>query len=124
MQQLREWGTELCRMFGLRYSALDAEREGVYAHYGVCYEDGVIRIRLRHARTGRILKESSLVDTLCHELAHLKHLDHSDRFKSLYLEILDAARELGYYQPGPAAELGPTQLDLFGGGCGTAPRRG
>jgi hypothetical protein len=119
MARLREWGTDLARRFGLRYASLDPERDGVVDHYGICYEDGVIRIRLRHARTGRLLKESSLVDTLCHELAHLKHLDHSDRFKRLYLRILDTARELGYYRPGPQGEPQPTQLALFGEGCGT-----
>jgi hypothetical protein len=103
MHRLRAWGAELAREFGLAWTALDAERDGVNGHYGICYEDGEIRIRLRHARTGRLLKQSSLVDTLCHELAHLEHLNHGPRFKRLYLEILDRARELGYYRPGPAS---------------------
>jgi predicted metal-dependent hydrolase len=103
---------DLCKRFKLRYLAIDAEDEGVTEHYGVCYEDGEIRIRLRHARTGRLLKESSLVDTLCHELAHLRHLDHSERFKRLYWKILNKARDLGYYKPGPS-ESRPLQLDLF-----------
>jgi len=121
MERMRVWGAELCRRFRLQYARLDAEREGVTAHYGICYEDGVIRIRLRHARTGRLLKESSLVDTLCHELAHLRYMDHSQRFRKLYLRILDAARELGYYRPGPQQPPGPRQLDLFEtGACGVA----
>jgi hypothetical protein len=118
IERLRRWGTELGRHFGLRYAALDPERDGVTAHYGICYEDGVIRIRLRHATTGRLLKESSLVDTLCHELAHLRYLDHSERFRGLYRRILDTARELGYYKPGPGAAAegnGPRQLALFRG---------
>ena len=64
-------------------TSLAAERDGVTEHYGVCYEDGAIRIRLRHARTERLLKESSLVDTLCHELAHLRYLNHGLRFRKL-----------------------------------------
>lgn len=122
MERLRGWGEELARSFRLRYRSLDPERDGVNEHYGICYEDGVIRIRLRHARTGRLLKESSLVDTLCHELAHLRHMDHSIRFRRLYQRILEAARERGYYRPGPDPRT-PTQLNLFErGACGTVSR--
>lgn len=122
MDRLRGWGRELSDAFGLRYRSLDAERDGVNGHYGICYEDGVIRIRLRHAKTGRLLKESSLVDTLCHELAHLRHMDHSIRFRRLYQRILGAARERGYYRPGPDRSV-PIQLNLFErGACGTVPR--
>jgi hypothetical protein len=124
MRRLRGWGAELARSFGLRIAALDPEKDGVNGHYGICYEDGVIRIRLRHARTGRLLKESSLVDTLCHELAHLRYMDHSPRFQRLYQRILAAARERGYYRPGPADAGRPRQLALFGGTCGTGRPRG
>jgi predicted metal-dependent hydrolase len=116
--------------FGLRYRSITAERVGVRSRYGVCYADGAIKIRLRHATTGRPLKYSSLVNTLCHELAHLRHFNHSPRFKAFYFEILDHARACGIYRPGrsaiaparqpapaPArrtAPAGPRQLDLFG----------
>ncbi|MCP3996407.1 MAG: M48 family metallopeptidase, partial [bacterium] len=76
MRRLRGQGTVLATNFGLRYKCIDPEIDGVTEYYGICYEDGEIRIRLRHAVTGRVLKESSLVDTLCHELAHLRHLNH------------------------------------------------
>jgi len=119
IERLRDQGTQLCLRFRLRYKSIDAERDGVVEHYGICYEDGLILIRLRHAKTGRLLKESSLVDTLCHELAHLRHLDHSARFRKLYWKILEAARELGYYRPGPVTDGSPRQLDLFDpGACG------
>lgn len=113
MDKLRRWATELGRMFDLRYTSLQAEREGVTEHYGVCYEDGAIRIRLRHARTKRLLKESSLVDTLCHELAHLRYMNHGLRFRRLYQEILDQARRLGHYRPGPEHRPRPRQRTLF-----------
>lgn len=119
LAKLRRWGTELGQLFGLKYASLEAEQDGVVEHYGVCYEDGVIRIRLRHARTSRLLKESSLVDTLCHELAHLRHMDHGLRFRRLYQRILNKARSLGHYRPGPQA-AGPRQGRLFDvGSCGT-----
>jgi len=123
--------------FGLRYRSITAERAGVKSRYGVCYADGAIKIRLRHATTGRPLKYSSLVNTLCHELAHLRHFNHGPRFKAFYFEILDFARAVGIYRPGrtqrtpvapaplaaarrappaPAAArtTGPRQLTLFG----------
>jgi predicted metal-dependent hydrolase len=113
--------------FGLRYRAIEAERRGVRSRYGICYSDGVIKIRLRHALNGRPLKYSSLVNTLCHELAHLRHFDHGEAFKAFYFELLQFARREGIYRPRAAArpavdgsrELGlparprPVQLGLF-----------
>lgn len=117
--------------FELNYQSIQAERAGVSGHYGICDSDGVIKIRLRHAKTGRPLKYSSLVNTLCHELAHLRHFDHGPRFKAFYFRLLEFARAEGIYQPrraGPVREAvaasparagdasmpsGPSQLELF-----------
>jgi len=93
----------IAQRFELRYRAIEAERAGVNAHYGICYSDGLIRIRLAHARTGRALKYSSLVNTLCHELAHLRHFNHGPRFRAFYLALLEFARKEGIYRPGRAA---------------------
>jgi hypothetical protein len=98
----------IAERFALRYRSIEAERANVKSHYGVCYSDGTIRIRLRHATTGRALKYSSLVNTLCHELAHLRHFDHGPRFKAFYFRLLEWARSEGIYQPGrsiPAVAL-------------------
>jgi predicted metal-dependent hydrolase len=91
--------------FGLRYAAIEAERPRVKRRYGVCYADGTIRIRLRHAATGRPLKYSSLVNTLCHELAHLRHFNHGLRFQRFYQQILEYARGERIYAPGRAPAL-------------------
>ena len=123
IERLNLDGERLARRFGLRYRSITAERAGVRSRYGVCYADGAIKIRLRHATTGRPLKYSSLVNTLCHELAHLRHFNHGPRFKAFYFEILDYARALGIYRPGrpraetpprPAPALRAEQLSLFG----------
>jgi hypothetical protein len=123
--------------FGLRFASITAERANVKSRYGICYSDGAIKIRLRHATTGRPLKYSSMVNTLCHELAHLRHFNHGPHFKAFYFEIIDYARAVGIYRPrrpGPSrsempvappperrprpqrkpAPAGPKQLDLFG----------
>jgi hypothetical protein len=39
------------------------------------------------------------VDTLCHELAHLKHFDHGVRFQAFYRRMLEYARRQGIYRP-------------------------
>jgi hypothetical protein len=114
MDRLHAIGLDLASRFRLAWKALEAEAEGVNGHYGICYRDGTIRIRLRHAKTGRMLKESSLVDTLCHELAHLRHFDHSERFRRFHRRIQDEARRLGYYRPRSGEKpAGPRQRSLF-----------
>lgn len=122
---------QIASRFGLEYKAIEAERANVKNRYGVCYEDGVIKIRLRHAVTGKALRYSSLVSTLCHELAHLRHFNHGERFRGFYLELLEFARAEGVYLPRsatarstrrradpqrrakPLIPAGPVQLSLF-----------
>jgi len=125
IERLRSDADRICEHFGLRYSSLDPERANVKRRYGICFSDGTIKIRLRHVRTGEPLKYSSLVSTLCHELAHLRHFDHSPRFQNFYLELLAWARREGIYRPSrvrnqkpprreaAAAPHTPEQLTLF-----------
>ena len=99
IERLNRDAERIAARFGLRYRAIEAERANVRRRYGVCFADGRIRIRLRHAATGRSLKYSSLVNTLCHELAHLRHFNHGPRFKAFYFRLLDFARLEGIYRP-------------------------
>ena len=116
VEQLQRDAEAIAGAFGLRYRAVEADRANATSRYGICYSDGTIRIRLRHATTGQALKYSSLVNTLCHELAHLRHFDHGPRFKAFYLRLLRYARERGIYRPSARrpAPPKPRQLDLFG----------
>jgi predicted metal-dependent hydrolase len=99
IERLNRDGEQIARRFGLRYKAIVAERANVTSRYGACFDDGTIKIRLRHAVTGSPLKYSSLVNTLCHELAHLRHFHHGDTFKDFYQQILRYARAQRLYQP-------------------------
>lgn len=101
MGRLQGDAAHLAGHFGLAYRVLEPEGPRVKRRYGVCFSDGTIRIRLFHASTGKPLRYSSLVDTLCHELAHLRHFNHSPRFYRLYRRILDHARRAGIYRPRP-----------------------
>jgi predicted metal-dependent hydrolase len=89
----------ICMRFGLRYLSLEAERANVKRRYGICYSDGSIKVRLRHATTGSPLRYSSLVSTLCHELAHLRHFNHGKRFQGFYRALLEWARTEEIYRP-------------------------
>ena len=128
MGRLNRDAAVIAARFGLRYRSLEAEAPRVKSRYGICYSDGTIRIRLRHATTGKPLKYSSLVSTLCHELAHLEHFNHGTDFQAFYTAVLEYARDQGIYRPGrraaatpispadavaePAARV-PRQLSLF-----------
>jgi predicted metal-dependent hydrolase len=132
MARLNRDAAVIATRFGLSYRVIEPERPRVRRRYGVCYRDGTIRIRLAHVVTGQPLRYSSLVATLCHELAHLRHFNHGLRFRSFNQRIVEWARQAGIYRPGdeprarprpPAPEraarsapppAGPRQLTLFG----------
>lgn len=116
MARLERDAAIIAARFGLRYRTIEPERPHVRRRYGVCYRDGTIRIRLFHVVTGKPLRYSSLVATLCHELAHLRHFDHSPRFRAFNLHVLEWAREAGIYRPHTerVAATAPRQLPLFG----------
>jgi predicted metal-dependent hydrolase len=111
--RLRRDAAILSLRFGLVCREVTPESPRVKRRYGVCTHDGRIFVRLRHVRTGKLLKYSSLVNTLCHELAHLRHFNHGPRFKRFYLEILAQARRSGIYRPGPPDPQLGFQLELF-----------
>ena len=126
VERLSQDAAQLAVHFGLRFREIEAERAGVKARSGACFEDGTIKIRLVHAMTGRPLQYSSLVDTLCHELAHLKYWHHGPRFQAYYKRILAHARREGIYQPRPRAPrrarpIRPTGSTSSTTACAAAP---
>lgn len=99
LKRLQHDAFRIASHFGLKYRAVAAENPKVKSRYGICFEDGLIKIRLNHAKTGQPLKYSSLIDTLCHELAHLRHFNHGPEFREFFFELLGWARRQGIYRP-------------------------
>ena len=120
--RLRGAATRIAARFRLPRYVLEADRAEARDRYGLCYSDGRIYVRLVHARAGRILKFSALIDTVVHELAHLRHMNHGPRWEALRRSMLAWARKEGIYEPSlrasePGDELDPSpepeQLPLF-----------
>ncbi|KAI9061300.1 WLM-domain-containing protein [Trametes sanguinea] len=62
----------------------------------------VVELVLRDSR-GAFLPTSWLLSTLCHELAHIKHMNHGPAFQALWAKLRNEVRELqrrGYYGDG------------------------
>ena len=108
IERLRRHGELLARAFELPLRSIEPEGERVKRRYGICFADGSIRIRLHQVRGSDVLKYSVMVDTLCHELAHLRHFNHGRRFWQFYRRILAYAARQGIYRPGPEASLAPS----------------
>lgn len=106
LSRLRGDAARIASHFGLNYRDIQAEHPRVKDRYGVCYSDGLIKVRLTHAKSGEPLRYSSLIDTLCHELAHLRHFNHGPEFKAFFWEILGWARREGIYRPTPRGARG------------------
>src|SRR5262249_40348926 len=99
LAKIKKHGRRIAKRFKLKYLDITTEHPRVRSRFGSCDEDKMIRLRLHNLKTGKFLKYKNLVHTLCHELAHLKHMDHGKDFKRLNEEILLWAREMGIYNP-------------------------
>lgn len=99
VDRLRRDADRVARVFKLPAFDLDADRADARDRYGLCFSDGRIRIRLVNVRTGRALKYSAMIDTVVHELAHLRYMDHGPRWEALYQRMLEWCRVRGIYEP-------------------------
>lgn len=103
--RLRRDAAAIASAFDLSLRELRPARADARTFYGLCDEDGRIRIRLNHIQTGRPLRYSSLINTLCHELAHLRHFHHGPDFRDFYRRMLAWSRDQGIYRPRPSSRV-------------------
>jgi len=124
LHRLRRHAEVLASAFYLPLGSIEAENERVRSRFGICYADGRIKIRLHRLRDPDLLKYSVMVDTLCHELAHLRHFDHGRRFWRLYRRIREYAQRHGIYKPGPEPALGTVPFQSLPAAiAGAEPRK-
>jgi hypothetical protein len=128
LERLRGDARAIAGPFSLEFQQIGKTRRDARI-YGCCDSDGHIRLRLRSRATGEFLKYSSLLATLCHELAHLRHFDHGADFTRLYRRLVRFAREIGLYRPAasgthppPLAE-GVVRAKLAASAARRRPRR-
>lgn len=95
-QTLRHYG----RAFGLRVRRVRPMPEKLSAEsvYGQCFSSGTIYITIRWPKPdGRAVLAYALVDTMAHELAHLRHPDHGSCWFRLYALIFYAMADDGVF---------------------------
>ncbi len=97
LAKLKKDARRIAKRFNLRYLDIVPESPRVTSRCGSCTDEHEIRIRLYALGTGRFLSYPFLVDTLCHEMAHLRHFNHGKGFKELYAKILAWAKRHGIY---------------------------
>lgn len=99
-KELHEIADKVCKHFGLKYNALLPETRKQVRFYGECVQTSKgknIYIRIHQlGKPKRPLASSTILNTLAHELAHLKYWEHGQKHRDFEGEILDFIRELGY----------------------------
>ena len=124
LERLARDAERIAKPFGLRYRAIVAERAGVKRRYGACFDDGTIKIRLVNVVSGKPLRYESLLDTLCHELAHLKYWHHGPTFQRFHRRLLGYAKEHGIGQDAPRRSRSAARATPAGEESGTETHAG
>lgn len=109
-----EISDKVCRKYGLSYGQiLPSTSKRQYGLFGEatacdrCYNskifkeencnEKIIKIRIhQYGRPNRPLKTSTILNTLAHELAHLKYWNHGEQHTEFTKEIIDYMESLGY----------------------------
>ena len=112
-RDLHEIAEKVCGRFELCYGKIIPEINKSARYFGVCWpceecinagaidvvncNEKIIRIRVNRLNNPQIpLTRKTVLQTLVHELAHLREWKHGERFDIFESEVLKFVRELGY----------------------------
>ena len=113
-RDIYDMSDKVAKHFNLRYGKILPETRKLVRFYGEatgcekCFSSGVpdseerckekiLRIRIHQiTRPNKPLATSTIVETLAHELAHLREWNHGSAHRRLTKEILEYIREIGY----------------------------
>ena len=112
-KDIQEVADKVCKHYGLSYGKILPETRKLAQHYGECQpcekceraehinetncKEKVLFIRIHQLNKPRIaLATSTILRTLAHELAHLRHWDHGKAHRQFEKEIVAFMQKLGY----------------------------
>ena len=112
-KDIHEIAQKVCKHYGLSYGKIVPETRKQTKHYGECQpcdkcmnaehideincNEKILFIRIHQLNRPRIaLATSTILQTLAHELAHLRQWKHGPAHRGFEDEIMDFIRELGH----------------------------
>ena len=112
-KDMHEVTDKVCAHFGLTYSKIMPETKKLAKYYGACWpckkcidaehidakncNEKIIYIRLHVLnKPTKPLARKTILQTLAHEIAHLREWNHGPRFDEFEFEIFEHMRLLGY----------------------------
>lgn len=91
----------LAKDFGVKVRRV-YEMPNTDRRFGLCSDDKSIGIRILKYKSSKVLKNSTILDTICHELAHLVVWNHGRKHRTVLRLMLCRAYELmRLYQSSP-----------------------
>lgn len=112
-KDIYEIADKVCKQYGLKYGKIIPETRKLARHYGECRpclkctkaehinhrncNEKILYIRIHQLNDPKkALASSTILETLAHELAHLREWDHGRAHRAFEKEIITFIRELGY----------------------------
>ena len=112
-KDLFDLATKVCKHFGLSYGSIVPETRKQVRFYGECQpcnrcqnaggiderncSEKILHIRIHQLNNPtKALAPSTILRTLAHELAHLRHWDHGSYHRSFEDEIMEFIKEEGH----------------------------
>ena len=112
-KDMHEVADKVCAYFGLSYGRIMPETKKLAKYYGACWpckkcidaehideincSEKIIYIRIHVLnKPSKPLARKTILQTLAHELAHLREWNHGPQFDEFEFEISEHMRKLGY----------------------------